>query len=106
MNMIDAITSGVRKPCNCCDEINYYKYERTSKIYNYSNIAKAMVQYICGTGKKVKMKRWIADCGKCGKLWLVYETRRPLIESLKTLGKPYQKIEMRDSIRNGHLAEK
>ena len=102
MTKTEAILTGQLKkmPCQCCDELQCYKWVKHYKKYSSIPI-KQITQTLYGGGTDASFIRWIADCGKCGRLWFSEASKKDLVDILNQFKKQYSFVDSTDSIRKG-----
>jgi hypothetical protein len=100
----DAIIKGLKKPCVHAFEVfDIYKWEgKFRKQYSQDPLKDAM-NLFCGKSTYHIVKRWVADCPICGKLWFSYSNKKDLKSALKQMNKKHKEISIQESIRYGNL---
>ena len=98
----DAILKGAHKPCECnFNKFQVYLWPQQYRQQHSSDLVKEMSHRISGKSKFVTVKRWIADCPCCGKLWLASRSKKEMTSMIRSMGKEMEYIDISESIRYG-----
>ena len=86
MTLLDAIITGVKKPCQCEPKrFDIQKKEWKNAKQFSSNIFKEFAHHASGKTKYVTVKRWLANCPSCGKMWLALSSKKALMGAIKEM---------------------